>query len=108
MTSFSRDWCVAATTRTSIGIDSDPPTRSNFRSWSTRNNLTCMDSGTSPISSKKRVPPLAISNRPLRCAAAPVNDPFSWPNSSLSSSDSGNAAQLIAVNTPDRNGFEAV
>jgi hypothetical protein len=30
------------------------------------------------------VPPWASSKRPLRSAIAPVNAPFSWPNSSLS------------------------
>ena len=36
----------------------------------------------SPISSRNSVPPSASSKRPLRCASAPVNAPFSWPNSS--------------------------
>ena len=40
----------------------------------------------SPISSRKIVPLSASSNRPLRRASAEVNAPFSWPNSSLSSS----------------------
>ncbi len=40
------------------------------------------------------MPLLALSNRPLRMVMAPVNEPFSWPNSSVSSSDSGSAAQL--------------
>ena len=32
------------------------------------------------------------------CLNAPVNAPFSWPNSSLSSNVSGIAAQLIGMN----------
>ena len=44
---------------------------------------------------------------PCRCAAAPVNDPFSWPNSSLSSRVSGSAAQLMATNLPGRRLAEA-
>jgi hypothetical protein len=48
----------------------------------------------SPISSRNRVPPCACSKRPLRWLTAPVNAPFSWPNSSDSSRFSGSAAQL--------------
>ena len=44
------------------------------------------------------MPPPAARNRPSFLASAPVNAPFSWPNSSLSSSASGSAAQLIATN----------
>src|SRR5262249_34569151 len=47
---------------------------------------------------KKRVPPLHCSNLPMRRRSAPVNAPFSWPNSSLSSKFSGMAAQLRARN----------
>ncbi len=35
------------------------------------------------------MPPLASSKRPTRRRSAPVNEPFSWPNSSLSRSVSG-------------------
>ena len=55
-------------------------------------------SGRSPISSRNSVPRCAISNLPGLRATAPVNAPFSWPNSSVSSSVSGIAAQLIATN----------
>jgi hypothetical protein len=34
----------------------------------------------------------------LRCAVAPVNAPFSWPNNSDSSTLSASAAQLTAMN----------
>ena len=40
------------------------------------------------------MPPSAASSRPALAATAPVNAPRSWPNSSLSSSDSESAAQL--------------
>ena len=40
----------------------------------------------SPISSRNSVPPEASSNLPGRASWASVNAPFSWPNSSLSSS----------------------
>ena len=51
-------------------------------------------SGSSPISSRKRVPPSATSKRPGLPRSAPVNAPFSWPNSSDSMSVGGSAAQL--------------
>ena len=56
----------------------------------------------SPISSSSSVPPSACSNRPRRRTLAPVKAPRSWPNSSLSSSASGMAAQLTATNRPLR------
>ena len=52
----------------------------------------------SPISSRNSVPPSASSNRPSFSLTAPVKAPFSCPNSSDSSSVSGRAAQLIAMN----------
>ena len=45
-----------------------------------------------------RVPPSAISNSPGFVRSAPVNAPFSCPNSSLSNSVSVMAAQLTAMN----------
>jgi len=39
--------------------------------------LACISSGSSPISSRQRVEPLAISNRPTCRVSAPVNAPFS-------------------------------
>ena len=60
----------------------------------------------SPISSRKRVPPSACSNLPARSANAPVKEPFMWPNSSLSISSDGIAAQLTSTNglLPPRRG----
>jgi hypothetical protein len=52
----------------------------------------------SAISSRKIVPPCASSNLPRRSATAPVNAPATWPNSSLSISSSGIAAQLTSTN----------
>ena len=40
------------------------------------------------------MPPLAASKRPVRWAIAPVNEPFSWPKSSLSSNSAGMDAQF--------------
>ena len=44
------------------------------------------------------MPPEAASNRPRRFCSAPVNAPFTWPNSSLSMRCRGIAPQLIATN----------
>ena len=46
----------------------------------------------------KSVPPSACSNLPLRCLTAEVKAPRSWPNSSLSISSEGMAAQLTSTN----------
>ena len=70
------------------------------RSSSTRSRSSWSLGEMSPISSRKSVPPCADSNLPLRRAIAPVKAPFSWPNSSLSSSVSVRAAQFMATNGP--------
>ena len=44
------------------------------------------------------MPRSACSNLPICFSVAPVNDPFSWPNSSDSISSSGIAAQLTCTN----------
>ena len=54
----------------------------------------------SPTSSRKSVPPCACSKDPICCLCAPVNDPFSCPNNSLSISSPGIAAQFTATNGP--------
>ena len=46
----------------SIGMLIAPPTRWISRSWSTRNNLVCRTACISPVSSRKIVHPLALSN----------------------------------------------
>ena len=68
--------------------------RSKRFSWMTRSSLAWVSRLMSPISSRNSVPPSAASNLPSRRATAPVNAPFSWPNSSLSTSSRENAAQL--------------
>ena len=50
------------------------------------------------------VPVSASSNRPSRRSVAPVNDPFSWPNSSDSSRVSGSAAQFTVMKGLPRRG----
>ncbi len=56
-----------------------------------------MGVGISPISSRNTVPPSATSSFPFFLPMAPVNAPFSCPNSSLSRSVSASAAQLITT-----------
>ena len=72
-----------------------------------RSSLACVSIGISPISSSSSVPCCATSKHPARRSLAPVKRPFSWPNSSLSISVSGSAAQLIATNGPCRRGLSA-
>ena len=48
----------------------------------------------SPISSRNSVPRSASRKAPFRSLTAPVNAPRTWPNSSLSISSAGIAAQL--------------
>src|SRR6266581_2712999 len=67
--SSSRSRLVAATTRTSTGMASVPPTGIASRSWSTRSSLTCVAGDISPISSRKNVPrraeqALLVAHRP--------------------------------------------
>src|SRR5438445_8695744 len=81
------------------------PHLSNSRSCSTRRSFVWRSSGISPTSSRKTVPALASSNRPMRCVIAPVNAPFSWPNSSLSSNPVGIAAQFSFTKAFERRGL---
>ena len=75
---------------------------STSRSWSARRSRAWSEVGMSPISSRKRVPRSASSNLPGRRLRRPVATPPSMPNSSLSRSDSGSAAQLTAISAPSR------
>ena len=93
---------VAAIRRTLVESVRVLPKRSNSRSCNTRNSFGWSSRGRSPISSRNRVPLFASSSRPIRWAKAPVNAPFSWPNSSLSSNPVGIAAQLSLINVRDR------
>ena len=54
----------------------------------------------SAISSRNSMPPEARSKHPMLAAIARVNEPFSWPNSSLSTRLSAKALELIATNGP--------
>ena len=70
-----------------------PPSGRRTSSSSTCSSLVCSGSGSSPISSRKMVPPSQSSNLPSFWLAAPVKAPFSWPKSSDSIRFSGMAAQ---------------
>ena len=96
---------IAATNRTSALSVCVPPSRSNSLSCKTRKSFTCTAGVMSPISSRNSVPPCASSTRPGLRDAAPVNAPFSYPNSSLSSSVSGSAAQWSFTSGPARRGL---
>ena len=102
MISSSRFLLVAAITRTSTLMMRLLPSRSSSCSCSTRSTLACVFRLMSPISSRKIVPLSACSNLPICRSVAPVNEPFSWPNSSDSISSSGMAAQLTCTNGPSR------
>src|SRR6266851_715527 len=98
----ARSRLVAASTRAEIGLACVDPTGLTSFSCSARSSFACRSSGSSPISSRNTVPPSAAANSPSFARSAPVNAPFTWPNSSLS----------ISVGTSDpqstgTNGFAA-
>ena len=101
----SRSAFVAATRRMSTLTGLVPPTRTTLLSWSARSSLAWDPGGMLEISSRNRVPPEAVSNFPGFCRSAPVNAPFSWPNSSLSKSVSGIAPQSTATNGAEARGL---
>src|SRR2546422_386543 len=72
-----------------------PPTGRPSLSSRTRSSLTCNGSGSSPISSRKTLPPSASSISPGLLDTAPVNAPRTWPNNSLSIIPSGTVVQSI-------------
>jgi hypothetical protein len=89
---------VAAITRVSTRTSLSPPSRENSPSWSTCRSFACSAGCISLISSRKIAPWFAYSNLPSLRFCAPVNAPFSNPNSSLSSSSEGSAAQFTFTN----------
>ncbi len=92
-------------TRTSTRSERTAPRGRISRSCNTRNSFACSDGDSSAISSRKMVPPWASTKMPGRSAWASVKAPRLWPNSSLSSSASGMAAQLTATNGRSRRGL---
>ena len=88
---------VAETIRTSTFTERLAPIGSISLSCRARKSLTCMSSGSSPTSSRKRVPPLASWNLPRCLSTAPVKLPFSWPKRMDSTRFSGIAPQFTAT-----------
>ena len=91
---FSRSWLVADMILTSTRIVYAPPTLSISQLSRTLSIFACKDGLMSPISSRNMLPEFAAKNFPSFLSTAPVKAPFSCPNNSLSSSDSGMAAQF--------------
>src|SRR6266513_2490098 len=98
---------VAAIRRAFVRRVFELPSLSNSRSCSTRRSFVCNSRGISPISSRKIVPLSSTSKRPMRCAIAPVNAPFSCPTSSLSSKPVGIAAQFSFTTGFERRGLKS-
>ena len=67
---------MAQITRTSQVNDSLSPTRRTSPLSRNRSSLACMALGSSPISSRNSVPPLATSNRPDAVLVGPGERPF--------------------------------
>ena len=88
---------VAATILTFVFSTFDEPTFMYSPLSRILSNLTWVERGSSPTSSKKIVPPSATSKYPLLLLVAPVKAPFSCPNSSESIVPSGIAPQLTAI-----------
>ena len=98
---------VAVGRRDEPDVDRDraasPPTRSNVRSWSTRRSLACeRERHLADLVEEQRAAVGRPRSVPARAATAPVNAPFSWPNSSLSSSVSGERGAVDARRTARR------
>ena len=93
--------------RTSTGTGRVPPTGQTCFSSMTRRSLTCSGSGSSPISSRNSVPWLATTKSPGLACTAVVKAPRRCPKSWLSSSVSGIAPQLSAMNARSRRALAA-
>ena len=88
---------VAQISLTSIFLVFVLPTRVISLRSSAMRSFACEASDKLPISSRNSVPPDATSIRPALGAVAPVNAPFSYPNSSLSNSCSGTLPKSIGI-----------
>jgi outer membrane receptor protein involved in Fe transport len=99
--SYAQARFVAASRRTSSRSGLRPPRGSTVRSSRKRSSLAWAEASRSPISSKKTVPPSAVSSLPVR-RSTPVATPFSTPNSSASTRVPGRAGQLTTTKGPSR------
>ena len=98
-TSAARSRLVAATMRTSTWRVRVPPTRSNSRCLEDAEELGLQAGGDlADFVEEEGAAVGGFEACPFFCATAPVNEPFSWPKSSLSSRVSVRAAQLMATN----------
>jgi hypothetical protein len=79
-------------------ISREPPTRVRVRFSSTRSMRACAAGAELADLVHEQRARVRPDEHSVVLATAPVKAPFSWPNSSLSSSDSAIAAQLIATN----------
>src|SRR5437773_1558118 len=82
-----------------------PPTGRIWCSWRTRRSFAWSAGDTSPISSRKIVPPSASAKSPGASPIAPVKAPRTCPKSSLSSSVSVRPPQSTATNGRLRRGL---
>ena len=98
--SFCRLRFVAQTSRKSTGSLWVAPSGRTECSCKMRKSLLCRSNGISPISSRKRVPPLAARTMPCWSQDAPVKDPFLAPSRRLSARFFAMAPQLSAMNGP--------
>ena len=102
LTTASRSRFVAAMTRALIGICSVDPTGLISFSCRARNNLACRKIDSSPISSRKMVPSLAVWSRPSFDRSAPVKAPLMCPKSSDSINVGVRAEQSTGTNAFSR------
>ena len=93
---------LAATTRMWALSSRSSPAGEQQGSSSRRSSLGCSSSGSSPTSSRNRVPPRAAAIRPAWSCTVPVKAPRTCPNSSLSSRSAGRAAQFSGTHGPRR------
>src|SRR5271163_5149020 len=83
------------------------PKGSKFCSSMKRKNLLCNGPGRSAISSRNTVPLSAASSRPGLSLAAPLKEPRTCPNSSLSSRCSDSVVQLTSIKGRSRRGLHS-
>ncbi len=95
-----RETQEAATTRVLIFLAWVEPTALTSPFSRARSSLAWALIGSSPISSRKRVPPWAAAKAPALVETAPVKEPFSWPKSSVSMSSEGSAPMLSGRKGP--------
>src|SRR5439155_1606289 len=103
--SLARSRLVAAISRTFTASSRVPPSRRNVLVSSTFRSLGCSSGTSSPISSRKMVPPSASSNKPCLRSLASVNAPFSCPNSSESRNVADRPPQFTSTNGPRDRGL---